>query len=467
MKKIIIVSFYELKDYMLHIKELFEQYCFTVVNYPLFRYAYDSNDKMENYKEHMNEYIQSQNPDIILWWFIDVGIDVFKYIKQNNKNKIFIMYNSDDPVNINKELFDKAKLFDIVVTPCKDTFHLYKLYSNVNKVVFGPMGYDKTLFSKEIDTQDNTEFNCDISIITYNPQVIYKKELIDGIISKGLKLNLYGSPIFRELYPLNYKGEIPYYKLNTLFKSSKINMVISPFKDKSLYVNEYVIPILGSNGLLLHDKTKDITKLLEHNINAILYDETDYLDKIDYILNNYDKMGKIKNSAGIIGEGYSWDKWVENIVSEIGRMTFNEVIYSELYDLDKNKIGDLLNYWLKTGIKEKQICFDFSVPNSFNHEDYITKFNLKNNSKIAYIHWYINSQDMMYMKKANRNSNNNIDTVSYNIITEDYYTVSNIFNKILKFNTTELGLLELSAFCDTVPYIKINEILDSYMDSVY
>lgn len=482
MKKIVIISFYELKDYLLYIKELFESFHFNVINYPLYRYAYDANDKIDNYKEHMDDFIQSQNPDIILWWFIDVPIDVFKYIKQNNKNKLFIMYNSDDPLNLTKELFDKAKIFDIVISPCKETMYLYKLYSNVNIVLFGPMGHDPSLFNKN-NGVSNTEFDCDISMLSYNlyldksyyqNQVVYKKDLIDNIVDlsqkKGYVFKLFGTPILKELYPLNYCGEIPYYKLNFLFSSSKINIVSSPFKDKSLYVNEYVIPILGCSSLLMHDKTKDIEKLLEDNVNCVLYDDTDYIDKIDDILGNYDKYTQIKEMSAHIATHYSWDIWVENIVKEIGKMSFNKEFYSELYDLDSNL--DLLNYWLETGIKEKQLCFDFIVPESFNAEEYISANNLKNNDKIAYFHWYTGPKDNIYMKKTKNlsrgmNEGINMDVSNYNILMEDYYDISCILNKVIKYDTKEEGLLQLNDYCKTIPYTKINNILDKYIESIY
>lgn len=95
MKKVMIISYYELKDYFINIKESFEYYHYDVCNYPLFRYAYDAHDKIVNYKEHMNKYIKETMPDIILWWFIDVPVEIFEYIKLHNKNIYYIVYNND------------------------------------------------------------------------------------------------------------------------------------------------------------------------------------------------------------------------------------------------------------------------------------------------------------------------------------------------------------------------------------
>jgi hypothetical protein len=75
-------------------------------------------------------------------------------------------------------------------------------------------------------------------------------------------------------------------------------------------------------------------------------------------------------------------------------LLFNKETYAELYELNKN--DDLLNHWLNNGIKERQICYDFTVPDAFNAEDYIAKQNIKNNNKFAYLHWIINSKDNLY-----------------------------------------------------------------------
>jgi hypothetical protein len=481
MKKILIVSFYELKDYLLYIKELFEQYNFTVISYPLFRYAYDSNDKLDNYKEHMNDFIKENNPDIILWWFIDVPVEVFKYIKQNFKEKLFIMYNSDDPINLTKELFDKAKIFDIVITPCKETIHMYKLYSGCKVIMFGPMGYDPNLFKEITDTKDfqseYDEFNCDISMLFYNmfldksyypTQVVYKKDLIDTVVTyctkNGIKLKLYGTPAIKEFFPQYYCGEVPYYKLNFLFNFSKINIISSPYREKSLLINEYMFSILGSGGLLMLDKTKDIETYLTNNQNCIMYDGRDFLAKINTILNNYNNYGNVKKKGLEFAKSNTWDMWVENLVKEIGKLTFDKKLYAELYGLDINK--DLLAHWLNEGIKKKEICYDFDVPDNFSHEDYIANSKIKDHPKFAYMHWFMNSKSSSYLKKSGKNNINFVPS-NYGIVMEDLYSVGKILNEITKYNTRDQGLKDLNNFCEKIPYIKINEIVDYYIKTVF
>jgi len=484
MKKILIISFYDLKDYLLYIKNVFEQYKFSVIEYQLFRYAYDSNDKIPNYKEHMNEFIKQHEPHVILWWFIDVPIDVFKYIKNHHMNKLFIMYNSDDPINLNNELFDKAKLFDIVITPCKETIHLYKMFSNVKTVLFGPMGFDPNLFMpitniNEFKNEYN-EFSSDISMLTYNlffdkthypSQVVYKKSMIDNVINycneNNYTFKLYGTPVLKELYPSHYSGEVPYYKMNFLFNFSKINIISSPDKTKSMHINEYTMPILGAGGLLMYDKIKDIEKIYTNDEPGFLvYDSNNYINIIDNVLNNYDSYVSIKKSGRLLSERYTWDNWVKNIVIEIGKIFFDKKVYTDLYDLDKNKSdNELLDYWCSEGINSGHVCFDFDIPENFNSHDYIEKYSIKNNDKYAYIHWITHSKNDLYLKRSSKINNDFIPS-NYNIVMEDYYNVSTILNKVSNYTTRDKGLLELDHYCKQIPYIKINDILNHYINSI-
>lgn len=480
MKKILIISFYELKEYLYHIKELFESYYFEVINYPLLQYAYDVNDKIQNYHVNMNEYIDSNNPDIVLWWFIDVPVEVFKYIKSNHPSIFYIMYNMDDPINLNNDTIEKAKIFDMVVTPCENSINVYKTNSNVKYVIFGPVGYDKSLFVPIFDPDNmdyhnfKNKYECDISLLCYNmyldkdhysDQLVYKRELINNIIAlcrnKDYKLKLYGTYILGELYPQYYFGDIPYHEKNFLFNFSKINLVSSPSKNKSLCICENVFQILGSGGLLMIDEMKNIDKIFKDNQNCIIYNQTNYLDKITEILSDYNSYKHIRKNSYILSKNYSWDVWTENIIKYVGFHFFDEKIYRSLYDKNDLNRKHLIDEWMTNGVKKKEICFDFTIPYNFNADEYIDDKKIKNDPKFAYMHWIINNKDPIYMKIKTKN----IDLVNPDVIDniEDYYNVCSILNKVIKYNTRDTGLDELNDYCEKTPYIKINEFIDSYV----
>ena len=285
MKKILIISFYELKDYFLNIKKNFELHKFTVICYPLFRYAYDKHDKLDNYKDHLNDFIKEMDIDVILWWFIDVPCDVFAYVRDCNKERIFIMHNSNDPVNINEELFEKARGFDIVVSTCGE--QLYKIRSDVETVLFGPLSWDTDVFGR---VGEGKGYDCDISFIVndlffdekrFGDQIVKQKKLIDDIIllceEGGYKLNLYGSAIVKGMYPKYYKEMVGYGKLNNVFNRARINIVNSCSGKVNLCIGEHVMNILGSGSLLLHDRTLGIEGVLVDGENCVLYGRDGYI----------------------------------------------------------------------------------------------------------------------------------------------------------------------------------------------
>jgi hypothetical protein len=58
MRKLLIVCYYELKDYLQTIASLFvDKYIWDVVHYPLYMYCYDKNSKIDDYAEHFNNTI--------------------------------------------------------------------------------------------------------------------------------------------------------------------------------------------------------------------------------------------------------------------------------------------------------------------------------------------------------------------------------------------------------------------------
>src|SRR5436190_24234744 len=103
MKNILIIGFYELKEYLTSVVYNLEFYNYTVFSYPLFRYAYDQYDKIENFDKNLSDYIKNNNIEIVLWWFIDVSPSVFELVKKNNPQVYFIMNNSSDPLNMGTE----------------------------------------------------------------------------------------------------------------------------------------------------------------------------------------------------------------------------------------------------------------------------------------------------------------------------------------------------------------------------
>lgn len=529
MKKLLFVVYYEVIDYLSCIKSCFEEYNFQVTHYPLFRYAYDSNDKMDNYTDHMNEFIKKHKPDIILWWFVDVPLDCFKSIKSTNPDITYIMYNADDPINLSNDIFQKAKIFDLVVTPSRESIHKYKLYSNVKSVIHGPFGYDPSIYKKieKVDMEnyisEKSKFESDISMFChnlfldrdyFNDQFIYKKDLIDWLVeycnANNRTLNLYGSHHFGELYPQLYKGDIRYIDQTYLFNFSKINIVQHSNKSHDQTINEYVMPILGSGGVMLVDKTKNIDKALglETEAPSCFYlkkgnknDETKkmFFDKLDEIFALHDLsmnsqtdevtlLDTMKQRAVDIAKRYTWEIWVKNIIREYGILKFDAESYSKMYEIEGNT-KDLIEHWCNTGVDQKLLAYSFLVPDSFNYEDYAIKKGVPNDAidaimiKKLYVDWSKNSKSKEFMKKKRNNNSgsasgtsanyssgdSSIDLEGLNLTMEQYYEICTILTKIrdsYKQEQRDKYIVELGNICKQFPYTNINLLIEKFFMTV-
>lgn len=478
MKKILFIIYYELKEFFLSIKDSFEKYLYEIDSYPLFRYAYDANDKLDNYKLHMNEYIKKSNPDIILWWFIDVPIDIFKFIKTNNPNVYFIMYNIDETINMSAEILKKASVFDLVMTCTKENILKYKIHSKVSDIIYNPFSYDPEYFYSITPNnfeEDDKQYNCDISIVIYNlmidtgffnAQYVNVIKYITDLISYCNKNNkiikLYGTPVLKEYFKDFYQGELPYLKLNKLHNLSKINITFHNFCNKSLYINENVMQILGSGGLLLMDRVKDIDKILP-NDTCLFIDKNDYIKQIDNILNNYESFKIIKSNAVKISKKFTWDEWVKKIHVHYCTKFFDAQHYIKTYNLEhlNDKCNDdVVSYWLNNGILNNDIPYKIEVPESFLFEEYNSKYNLGYNKILSYYHWFNYSKEQIFIK--NNNSSKMVDCNNLCLQPEDLIYFFNICNNIYNDVNRDDNLIKLHLFSKNNPYFKINDALDNY-----
>jgi hypothetical protein len=483
MKKILIISFYELKEYLMYIKELFINYNYIVNNYPLFQYAYDTNDKLENYKEHMNNFITHMKPDVIIWWFLDVPSDVFKYIKSNNKSTYFIMFNFDDPCNFNTELLEKAKIFDLVLSPCMDNLHKYSIYSGVTNTKFMPIGYDPKYFypfydnpEKIAEFDDADKYTADISVLCYTlydgiyypDQQVTRKQLYTDIMAYCKKnkktFKIYGSHALIEIFPENYVGDINYYNLNKVYNLSKLVINTHPHCLNYTAISDDM-NILGSGALLLIDRVKNLDKILIDHKDCIVLKEG-YIQQINHILNHYDMYKPIRKAGYETSKKYTWDNLIEQIHIEITKHFFDPALYLDNYNinLDRELIQDPFEHFKTVGVKNNFIGFSYDVPETFRFKDYIEEFNLNSTSKHrAYLHWYLNGRNTDYLKdKSTNNSIGNIENYNTNI--EQWFMINSALYRVSDYRTRDIGLVELGSLCKNNPKIKINDLINIFFD---
>lgn len=319
--KILIVSYYELKDSLLSAANSLRNLGNIVTYYPLYQYAYDTHDKKEDWVSHMEESVLLSNPDVILWWYFNIPTDKMKQICDLLSKQKHIMFNWDEPYNwpLNN-IKDKAHLFDSVFVCSSEKFLDYKKNGTKNTYLLYP-GYDTNVYYPI----NNNIYKCDISIcctnlyINYPNQYIDRKTLIDNIYENqfvyGYKFHIYGPASFKELYPESYQGYAKYSDGNNIYNTSRINLCTHVQCNAEKYLNERVIDILGSGGLLLVDKTNGIEEVIGGA--CIFIDKRNYIDQIVSILNNYDNYSNIKQFGYELGKNYTWDKWASCIYNNI------------------------------------------------------------------------------------------------------------------------------------------------------
>jgi hypothetical protein len=327
--KILITTYYGLKESLLCASKSLSKVGFECCEYPLFRYYADKYDKLDNYIDHFLDYIKSVNPDIILWWFIAIDTAGLEKIKKDNLNIKHIFFNWDEPFNwVHCDLENKSKYLDRAYLCSSEMFDSYKK-SGCECFLLYP-GYDPNIHYCILENklQDEVKYSCDISIVCtnlyanlekYPNQYICRKKLVDDIYNNQEKYNykffIYGPTSFEALYPKSYRGFINYEETNKVFNYSKINICTHVHNDKDKYLNERTWMILGSGGLLYIDKIKGIheNNILEDNKDCVIIDKENYIEQIRKILDNYNDYYRIRHYGFMKSHDHTWDKWAEFI----------------------------------------------------------------------------------------------------------------------------------------------------------
>lgn len=336
MSNICFVSYYELKEALLEAANSLKKIGYKIFDFPMFKYVHDINDKRSDYSDYFISYLIENKINIVLWWFIDIDTDKFKIIKDKTSiecpNIKYILFNWDDPFNWdNCDLAGKASYFDYVFITCKETLEKYKSFGSKNTYYLLP-GFSPKIHDtiKYFDLTNYHKYSCDISFCCtnlyadpiYDKQYISRKRLIDDIYDNqnkyDYKFNLYGPDFLQKIYPDSYKSFITYDQSSKIFYYSKINLCTHVISNMDGYVNERVILIGGSGGLLLVDNIKGINKIFDTDKEIIIIDKNNYIEQIKNILDNYDQyINHRQNLYKKCHEQFTYDHWASFIHEQI------------------------------------------------------------------------------------------------------------------------------------------------------
>lgn len=322
-KKILIASYYGLKEALSAAAKSFKYLGYDICEYPLLRYSTDAADKRKDYVEHFNSQIELHKPDIILFWCMAISVEGLEYIRKKHEKIIFAFFSWDDPHNWSvstNQLPEKAKNIDIAFPTCETSCGWY-IQHGTKRAIFLPPAFDPVIHF----TQEDMNFKCQVSFCITNlyqnekRQKIPRKKLIDAIIADGtIDFRLYGPKHLADLYPKHYKGFVDYNQTRRIFANSMINLCTHIVGDSYKYINERCVLIAGCGGTLLVDPVPGIETLFTPGTECILMDESHPVKQIKGLLKDPLKLKMIgRNAQKRALREYTYSIWAEKIHKEL------------------------------------------------------------------------------------------------------------------------------------------------------
>ena len=137
--------------------------------------------------------------------------------------------------------------------------------------------------------------------------------IVCSLNDKSIKFKIYGPEFIRLIYPDSYGGLVNYQELSTVFSRSKLNICTHVVGNKRKYINERVILILASKGLLYVDNVSGLGDIIDTTDECVIIDPSDPIKQIHSILDNYDKYIPYKSKGYTRAQKFTWNTWADNI----------------------------------------------------------------------------------------------------------------------------------------------------------
>jgi len=485
MKKILIVSYYELKESLRCAADCLENcLSYEILHYPLFEKKNDTNSRIENYFEDFISFIKKSNPDILFWWYFGISEKKLKEIKSLFPSLFQILYNWDDPFiwDIDPSYKEKVSLLDACFISCKSSVKKYENECHLEIVDYCLPGFDLRYHFPE-DKTDET-YASDISICCtnlyeneniYSKQFVNRKKLLDyiydqchnGVSDPVYTFRIYGPDFLGDIYPKAYKGYCSYYDTHKVFYNSKVNICTHVISNAKGYLSERVSLILGSSGFLLIDPIDGLDEILKDKEHCVYMSSRDPSDiwKNDIVPLISDDPGVVEKRNRMASRGHAfakknltWKRWAKCFDSLVSQRFFDE-IYSKTYN--RLKYPYIMPYRTNPPVKDKD--FDWKQYVSLNH---LNSNEIKNES-LAWCHWcrhgkkngLIYGQKTILIPSPTEIVSTHSSTSEGNKMTQEMITIFNTFKMIQEGNYDKLFELKNSIIKE-----EIDDLLEIYLN---
>lgn len=311
MQGILFFTFFGYRDYIQDIKESFERLEYNIHDIPYLKYKNDDklsdNDIIDKIINTVND--ESLNITLILFFLLPSVKDFIYDVKKGIKKGKILFYN---PGVFNIDFIKYGKGIDYLFTSNKLLVSKMKIIMQdiVGEIIYIPM-YSKN-YCDVISIKENTDiciiYEKDADKILNTRKII--KDLKIMCIDKDYTIKIIGPPELENIYGDIYEGE-------TLDKSedSKILFYIrNPLSD-DLNNMMNILDLMGKGKILMFPYSVNLDFVITDNINCLLFDIDTYLEKIHYVLANYDKLLLMHNNASkTIQDLAHIDVWTKNII---------------------------------------------------------------------------------------------------------------------------------------------------------
>lgn len=348
MSKLLIVSYFNLRESLLCAANALQDTGYQISHYPLLE------KKLllpEIWPSDFAQIVSKENPHIILWWYIGVpyeqlakAISSIKKSIEPGSSPIHILYNWDDPyvwTQSSNEMSLKASLFDMVFVSCEQTLEKYISHGTQQAFYLLP-GFDLGLHYFTIREDVPKKYQSDVSICCtnlYNNDSIYPDQLnpnrfkilqeiyahVEHQQQPDIDFAIYGPEQLGTLFPKSYRGQVPYDETRLVFAGSKINICTHVVGNQKGYMSERVPLILGSGGLLWMDRVPQSLLTEEHatfidSEKRVVQQVKDLL-KLEFKLQLDEKRTKGFQWAS---QHLTWRHWADKVHSKIMSYRFTK-----------------------------------------------------------------------------------------------------------------------------------------------
>lgn len=277
---LLVVTYYGFKKPILNACQAFaNEKNWVVVEFPMFRYRNDVNDKTETYIDMFCETVTKYNPDAILFWYHFLTPQELELIQSNIDEKVpFILFNWDDPFSWHDEhghIAHIAKFFDGVLTSSRRCVSLYSeaMQKNAKRrekfanpvIHYCLPGFDEAIANQVFEKNQDSKYVCDVLFITtnlyeddrrYNKQRVSRAKIVDALYEKHtdekLVFHIYGPEFLAKRYPLSYQGYCDYEKQYEINQTARIVLNTHVVCEQG-YCNERFCVALGCGSIIISD----------------------------------------------------------------------------------------------------------------------------------------------------------------------------------------------------------------------